>query len=333
MNNFLNIIKKLRHDNTTCDYEVFTDKYLDYMNPPFHEISFDNVKIDYSFDKIENTYSNNTIYTDIIDNNTKDGTDNKIDKYNNKINEILKNVNNYSISDCSYYIFSLTRSEYLQILSKKNIIYIINKYKLDEIKTMYIYTQFDETLLPFTEYSNIKLFINKKIEKKSNFYCIFFMLPSKTYSNMPYEIINTIFNAIEMLDIGGSILIHHIYSPYIERQCKLILMYINTFSHVNIIYSKWISSNNSVYFLLQNKQRNFEYWKESYTPYLNIHYNKQIYDIRTKLIQFCFDILAFLKKNTIIDTQLLLLKTTNYKLYLLTKKKILENIINFNYKF
>jgi hypothetical protein len=320
-------LDKLKQKQTTYDITIFDEEYLRDFNTPYIEFFINHTNIHYII--TETNFSKHDTNTTINTNTKTVETLNKTqsDVIIRNINKLIEDIVSIITTHCVITSKIIFRYDYQPIITKKDITYIVKKYNIPNIKSVNLYTEFMENSYTILENLYLITHINKPIFDEQDNYFLDFIMNRKTYFDNKKEIIEFILYVIRKLNINGNCIIKMIYAPYDESYYKLIMLLINMFKTVNIVYSKWASTTDIVFFVLNNKISKLE---ELFIDTITIDDNIDNINIKGKLLKYASQILKINNKNISIDKQLFILKNINYKLYLSLKNKVIEKIINYN---
>lgn len=310
MSKFIKKLEKSVEVDKFTNIDIFSDKNLEIYNNPHYEISFNNDNIEYTYtDTIQKQEGGNEIMA--------------------RIHELIKEIKRKMDSVGKVlYVKSVYKRDYKDIVLKKDLMYIKEKFGITFTESIYVYSDVQsDNIFGDMEYKFLTFYLNKKIEISDDFYLLYFRIPAAFYEKNIDHIIRYIIKVINKLNNNGSIVMNIIYGLIEPRLFNLYILFTHCFETVNIVYSKWYTSNkNIVFFVLKNKKRNIDEPKKGIN---NILIKSDTTKIRNEMLEFFVKILEFMNNDINVNKTLLKIKHENYKLYLSLSNKILEKMTIF----
>jgi hypothetical protein len=315
----ISLIKKLNKyidKKKIMDVTLFDDEYLKTFDEPFIIQEYNNTKCKYTINehfikehdiKNESNISENAI---------------NIKKYFNKLQALIKKSGTILQESRSY------KSDYSE-MEKINIINLIKtKYNINNIHTVYSYTS---SQLPFFGALDKKMadtLVNTLITKSESFYMLYFSMNSNIYEKNIYGILKYIIDVINLLNIDGNIIIYTYFAPFGPNMFSLYMLFLNCFSKVAFIYSKWHDTlGNNVFIVLQNKKSNIEYDNNLKNIKVTISETSDILKIKNNMLIMANEILKFMTFSYKLTNTLYKISRSDIRLYGKLKNKILKKYI------
>lgn len=225
------------------------------------------------------------------------------------------------------------KNDFSDIEVKRTMDYIKREYNINRIPCVYMYTSKMSSQKKFGILENkiIPVQVNKIIEESQEFYMIYFSIDLHIYEKKISTIAKYIIDTINLLKQSGTMIIRMMYAPFNQISSSLYLLFINCFSKVTFIYSKWENTlGNSTYIILSNKISNIDYNNETHNIEITIEETEEINKIKTSMMEYMDEIFKFMDYSFKLTNCLYNISKTDISLYGKLKNKILEKFVDFN---
>jgi hypothetical protein len=318
MKGFIDTLNKIKEKSSILKLDLFSDENIKLYDEPYKNLSLKHTPVEYF-------YTQDTSITLLKGGNF----DEKLKEINDVLKNIKNNLWNYRKELSSQMNF---KKRFEEIINKKNILNIKQKYNIKFPDTVYLYTTKNNVnIFGSLEYKYMNYIINKKIKNINDNVFLCFNMTADEFDFYKNNIIYCTFGAINKLNIGKDMILGCIYAPHVEKMMSFYILLINCFSDIHIEYSIWSSSSqNFVYFVLKNKHKNVKMpdITNNYDYNIKIENVENYSNIINSLLKFEQKIFKYILYDIKICNQLYLLKYNDYKLYLSLSNKIYEKITN-----
>lgn len=330
INSFITKLEDLKRQSEILNIDVISDEKLVTFDKPFIEMSFNNIRFDVINEQISGGNNDDIKKKKKMNNNNE-----SFFELSNSINKLIKSVSSgmraMGIIRTKNDTF---RTQYEELLTKKQIMYLKKKHGVSFIEDVYIYEQSNISIKRFgiLEQKYINYVINKPITPHCDTYKIFYYLRTEIYETDMNIIFLQLVEAIKNVNNNGSILLYYLFNPIIEIQFVLYIIYMLCFKKINFIFSKWRNTyQNVVYIYLENKIVKNEQLDDLLKHNISDLYNKfikvaTINDIINDLMKYFKKIMKHIKLEIQIDELLLKAKTHKKHIYWSLYNKLIEKM-------